>query len=158
MFKRAVKEAVVIILAAVAVALAVYAIRPDQTGPAPGAVAPGDAPPATAAGGIVEISIEAAFDGFESKAAVFADARHPADYAAGHIQGARNLYPSDPEPSLADLLAHLDPAAPIVTYCDGDGCHLATQLAELLILNGFTNVAYLKNGWSRWRARGYPVE
>ena len=52
----------------------------------------------------------------------------------------------------------VDPAKVIITYCDGEDCHLAPALAELLFFNGFNNVRYLRNGWTRWREGGFPVE
>jgi len=158
MMSQAVKEAVILSIVAVALAVAVYVVRPDKIGPAPGTVDGAGGQPASGEHGLAEIDIEDALRHLGEKGVIFADARHPADYEAGHIQGAVNLYASEPDAWLTDLLAGVDPQDLIITYCDGEDCHLATQLAELLILNGFVNVTYLKNGWTRWRQSGYPVE
>jgi rhodanese-related sulfurtransferase len=108
--------------------------------------------------GFSEISIEDAARLYEEKGAIIADARHATDFEAGHIKAAVNLYSADQDTWLPGFLEATDPATVIITYCDGNDCHLATQLAELLLLNGFERVHYLKNGWTRWREGGYPVE
>lgn len=158
MMKQAVKEAVILSIVAVALAVAVYVVRPDKIGPAPGTVDGADGQPSSVEQGFGEIGLEDALRHLGEKGVIFADARHPADYEAGHIQGAVNLYASEPDAWLSDFLAGVDPKDLIITYCDGEECHLATQLAELLALNGFENVTYLKNGWTRWREGGYPIE
>ena len=158
MVKQATKEAVVLIFVAVGIALAVYAVRPDKIGILPAAVNGDSGQPSSAENGFSEISIEEAVRLYDEKKAIFADARHVADFEAGHIKGAVHLVTADQEIWLADFLAATDPSTVIVTYCDGADCHLAPALAELLFFNGFIHVRYLKNGWTRWRAGGYPVE
>ena len=157
MVAHAVKEAVIIVVVAAGLALAVYAARPDKIGlspPAGGSRA--DAP--VAGEGILEITLADAWRHYEAQNAIFADARHATDYAAGHIRGAISMNPADPQAWLGDVLASTDAPTLIITYCDGESCHLATELAEILSLNGFENVRYLKNGWTRWRDSGHPVE
>lgn len=160
MLKQAAKEALILVGTAVAIAIAVYAVRPDRIGIFPSAVNQdaGQQPPAESESGYSEISLEDAVRLHRERGAVFADSRHAADFEAGHIQGAVNLYTADQETWLSEFLAATDPATVIVTYCDGADCHLAQALAELLFFNGFDNVRYLKNGWTRWRGGGFPVE
>ncbi len=158
MLKLAAKEALILIGTAVAVALAVYAIRPDRIAIIPAAVNPDTVQQSQTESGFSEISLEDAVRLYREKGAIFADSRHAADFAAGHIKGAVNLYTADQEAWLAEFLAATDPASVIVTYCDGADCHLAPTLAEFLFFNGFNNVHYLKNGWTRWRDSGFPVE
>ncbi len=158
MLKQTVKEALILVLAAVGIALAVYSARPDKIGSPQAAVDDGSDRQVPSEGGVAEISLEEALHRFEEKSAIFADARHAADFDAGHIKAAVHLYAADQDAWLSRFLSATDPLALIVTYCDGDDCHLATQLAELLYLNGFENVRFLKNGWTRWRERGFPVE
>jgi len=158
MIKQSIKEASILMLAALAIAVAVYAIRPDKIKPAAG-TKDNDAASISSAGQEGgEISIEAAWRLFQAKAALFADARHRADYEAGHIQGAMHLHTAEADAWLSDFLSATDPMTPIVAYCDGEACQLARDLAELLFLNGFENAHYLENGWTRWRERGLPVE
>ena len=158
MLKQATKEALILIGTAVAIALVVYTVRPDKIGVTPVALNEGDTRQSTAEKGFSEIPIDEALRLYEEKGAIFADARHAADFAVGHVKGAVHLYAADQAVWLPDFLAATDPATVIVTYCDGADCHLAPALAELLVINGFDNVRYLKNGWTRWREGGFPVE
>lgn len=165
MFKQAVREAMIIVFSAAVLGLIVYGARPERIGGVPSAGGDPAAEQATAASGLSgtpaemprEITLARAKQLFDDTDAIFADARHPADYAAGHIRGARNLYVGDPDQWLSGFLADTDPARVIVTYCDGEQCHLAPELAELLYFNGFDKVYYLTNGWTRWRSHGFPI-
>ena len=158
MLKLAAKEALILIGTAVTIAIAVYAVRPDKIGINPASLNQDAAQQSLSESGFSEISIEDAVRLYQENGAIFADARHSADFEAGHIQGAVHLYTADQEIWLNEFLAATDPATVIVTYCDGADCHLAPALAELLFFNGFNNVRYLKNGWTRWREGGFPVE
>lgn len=158
MVRQSIKEAFILVLVAVGVSLAVYAVRSDKIGTLPAAVSNGNVQQSPLEGGVAEISIDNALRRFEEKRAIFADARHKADFEAGHIKNAVHLYVAEQDVWLPGFLAATDPLAMIITYCDGEACHLATELAELLTINGFENVRYLKNGWTRWRDGGFPVE
>ena len=159
MFKQAAKEAIVIVLAAVAIGLAVYAVRSGKIpGRPPVLKIHGDDALSVGENNFPPISIDEAFRLYQEHKAVFADARHAVDYASGHIKGAVNLTVAESDSWLSDFLAATDPATIIITYCDGENCHLAPELAELLFFNGFEHVSYIENGWTRWREHGYPVE
>jgi rhodanese-related sulfurtransferase len=157
-FKQTITEAAVLILAAVGIAIAIHIIRPDKIAPVADRTTDGDTQTIQPSLGVREIRIEEVQHLFKEKDVLFADARHRADYEAGHIQGAVNLNVADPDAWLPDFMPATDPATRIVTYCDGESCPLAEELAELLVLNGFENVATLKNGLTRWRESGLPVE
>lgn len=157
-FKQTITEAAVLILAAVGIAIAIHIIRPDKIAPVADRTTDGDTQTIQPSLGVREIQIEEVQHLFKEKDVLFADARHRADYEAGHIQGAVNLNVADPDAWLPDFMPATDPATRIVTYCDGESCPLAEELAELLVLNGFENVATLKNGLTRWRESGLPVE
>ena len=156
MLKKTAKEAIVILAAATVIGLVVYAVRPDKIPPSPVANGIGEST-SSAEKGFSTISIDEAVAYHEKKQAIFADARHAVDYAAGHIRGALNLAIDDSTSWLSDFVAETDPNTVIITYCDGESCHLAPELAELLYFNGFDNVFYLENGWTRWRDGGHPI-
>lgn len=158
MLKNATREALILILAAVGIALAVYAVRPDKIGAPTMTAAPDVAEQSSVTSGFSEIPIEDARRLYEESSAIFADARHEVDFSAGHIKGAVHLFVDEQEIWLPDFLATTDPATVIITYCDGENCYLAPQLAELLFFNGFDKVYYLENGWTRWRESGFPVD
>jgi len=157
MIKKAAKEAAVLVLAAIALGMVVYAVRPDKIATRPALDTSGEAA-AAGESGVSMISIDEANRLYREKKALFADARHRVDFDAGHIDGAVSLPVTESALWLDDFLAATDPETVIVTYCDGKNCHLAPELAEMLYFNGFDHVYYLENGWTRWHERGYPVD
>lgn len=104
------------------------------------------------------ISLPHAQELWNSGAAVFLDARAPADYAAGHIPNALNLPALHFEEHFPRVAAQLAPEMQLVVYCDGEECELSHRLKELLAQVGFTNVAMLHNGWTSWRQAGLPTQ
>jgi rhodanese-related sulfurtransferase len=158
MFKQAAKEAVIILVAASIIGIVVYAVRPEKIPRTSVVNAPGENASSAEEKGGANISIDEAYRLYTKQQAIFVDARHGVDYAAGHIKGAVNLAVAESESWLSDFLAATDPATPIITYCDGENCHLAPELAQFLFFNGFDHVFYLENGWTRWRQKGFPVE
>lgn len=106
---------------------------------------------------ILEIPLEEAQILFLSKEAVFLDARSPEAYARGHIEGARNLPWASFEERAAAVLSDIPKETPIVTYCDGQGCALSTELAAALMARGYDQVRVLANGWSVWVEHGLPT-
>jgi rhodanese-related sulfurtransferase len=90
-------------------------------------------------------------------AALFLDAREPADYAAGHIGNALNL----PAQSFAQRFGGLAPMLTreslLILYCDGAECELSQRLRESLRQLGYTNTHLLFNGWTAWRQAGLPT-
>lgn len=158
MLKQAVKEAVIILGGAILIGSVVYAVRPDKIPRPSVADAPAQTAPSAEENGFSDISIDKAFGLFRESKALFIDARHAVDYAAGHINGAINLAVDESAAWLSDFIAATDPQTVIITYCDGENCHLAPELAELLFFNGFDHVFYLENGLTRWRQMGFPVQ
>lgn len=92
------------------------------------------------------------------KEAVFLDARPPEDFALGHIRCAQNVPLESFDQYFGCVMDKIPDDARIVTYCDGETCHLSEDLAEELVFMGYKNVKVLLNGWTRWREAGFPVE
>ena len=82
------------------------------------------------------------------------DLRAPAEYASGHILGARNM----PLADLGRRAGELDKykAKPVILYC-ADGSRSGAGVA-LLRKNGFANVVNLSGGYAAWQQAGLPVE
>jgi rhodanese-related sulfurtransferase len=139
-------EALIIVAAAALLGFGVNSLRPDGL-PAAGAAA------GTADGAI---TVDEALAHFESGDALFADARAPQDFSAGHIQGARSLPEHEFDAWIGEFLAGTPPEALIITYCDGAQCPLARSLAEKLSALGFSSARYMADGWEQWQARGLP--
>ncbi len=108
--------------------------------------------------GFQKIGIEAAIAHFKDETAIFADARSAVDFAAGHISGAFNLPPQQPDLWFEKIFTDVEPEKPVITYCDGANCALAKQLAQILADAGFEKVYYLVDGWGQWTAHNLPTE
>jgi rhodanese-related sulfurtransferase len=82
---------------------------------------------------------------------VVLDVRQDAEWATGHIDGARHVE--------AGALANRDPGlprtVPIAAHC-GHEQRSATALS-VLERHGYTNLHLIEGGWSAWQAASYPV-
>ena len=158
MLRQSIKQAAIILAVASALGFVVYGVRPDKIAEPVGIEDTDQQSLSVEDQQVSDIPVGEAFDLYQANNAIFIDARHAVDYDAGHIKGAIHLTTDESEFWLPDFLATTDSQAVIITYCDGQNCHLAPELAELLFFNGFDHVFYLENGWTRWRDSGYPVE
>jgi rhodanese-related sulfurtransferase len=86
--------------------------------------------------------------------ALVVDVRPAAEFAAGHILGAKNI----PLPELEKRVGELDKhkAKPVVVHCK-DGNRAGAGVATLRKA-GFTNVVNLTGGYGAWQQAGLPVE
>jgi rhodanese-related sulfurtransferase len=89
---------------------------------------------------------------------VFVDARPHSQFVQGHIRGALSLPWQEVDLYFETMVDRLDAATAIIIYCDGESCDLSHELALFLKEMGFENVRVLVNGWTLWRAAGYPIE
>jgi len=108
--------------------------------------------------GITGISSEEARNLFQSGAALFLDARDSEGFVEGHIKGALNLPINQFETVFPNLADRLSQAALIVTYCSDVTCHMSDELAQSLLLNGFSNVLVYLGGVEEWEQMGQPLE
>jgi rhodanese-related sulfurtransferase len=156
MWKRTLWEAIAILAIASVLGVLFNHYRPGGLE----LIAPKNPAPETieASNGIREISVQAAAAKFDSGNVVFADARSPEEFDLGHIRGALNLPPAEMDAWAEKLLSEIAPEVEVVTYCDGERCPLARELAGKLSLLGFERVYYLEDGWRKWRSRGLPVD
>ena len=152
MWLKIIKEAVWVMLIALTLAGAGYALRPGlmQLETGGNAVENGSA--------FSAVSLEDARTHFEKNDALFADARPMSAYSEGHIKGAVNLDPNEFDSWSGDFFSRVSPDQMIIAYCEGAQCRLSLELAEKLIWMGYENVYYLKNGWGLWKENQLPVE
>jgi rhodanese-related sulfurtransferase len=80
------------------------------------------------------------------------DVRPPAEYAAGHIAGARSV----PVTELRRHLRALPPDADVVAYCRGPYCVYADEAVRELACHGF-RARRLADGYPEWKRAGLPV-
>ncbi len=115
------------------------------------------APPRQARKADIFITLDQAMQLWRGGAALFLDAREPADYAAGHIGNALNLPALSFSEHFGEVSPLLTPNSELVLYCDGEECDLSHRLAESLRQMGCTNSHILSNGWTSWRRAGLPA-
>jgi rhodanese-related sulfurtransferase len=80
------------------------------------------------------------------------DVRPPAEYASGHISGAR----STPVTELRRHLRALPPGIDVVAYCRGPYCVYADEAVRELNRQGF-HARRLLDGFPEWKRAGLPV-
>lgn len=83
---------------------------------------------------------------------IIADARHPREFAKGHIEGAVNLSEEKFDSQVAGLLDKWAPGMKIGVYCDSAGCGSSERVAERLRRDfGLDGVFVLKGDWREWK-------
>jgi rhodanese-related sulfurtransferase len=82
------------------------------------------------------------------------DLRDTAAFAAGHVNGARNIAPEQRASAAESLKKFKDKM--LVLYCE-EGAQ-AASLTKQLHANGFTKVFTLRGGLAAWRAEGLPLK
>lgn len=82
------------------------------------------------------------------------DVRTPAEVAAGHIKGAKNIDFNAPD--FVQKISALDKTKPVAVYCAAGGRsgRSAIKLKEL----GFAQIYDLAGGMTEWKAKQKPVE
>ncbi len=104
------------------------------------------------------VDVPQAYDLWHRGEALFVDARSPEGFASGHIPGAVSV-PFDPtQLENEERLKALPMDRTLVIYCDGPGCALSHELAEMLQFLGYKHVLALPQGIAGWREAGYPME
>jgi rhodanese-related sulfurtransferase len=81
------------------------------------------------------------------------DVRTPAEYARGHVPGARNISIEDLVQRIGEIADHRD--AEVVVYCERGP--RALKAADLLTGAGFVSVRHLEGDMSGWREAGLPI-
>ena len=101
-----------------------------------------------------EVSAVEAVQLINRRDAVVLDVRTAAEYAGGHITGARNI----PEAQLAERVKELERfmARPIVVSC-ASGAR-SVRATAVLQKHGFTEVVNLRGGMGAWQQAGMPLE
>jgi rhodanese-related sulfurtransferase len=94
---------------------------------------------------------------YDRHKAVFVDARSREAFDAGHIEGAVSL----PVGNFDEEIGAFVPAHPfetyLVTYCSGRECDDSHELAVRLFSAGYDRVSVFIDGYPGWEAAGYPV-
>lgn len=94
---------------------------------------------------------------YESKGAVFVDARHYFDFRRGHIPSAINIPLAEFDSHRATVAA-LPRDTVIIVYCDGSECNSSIELAAKLYESGIGGVRIFFGGWQEWTNNNLPTE
>ena len=104
----------------------------------------------------LEITVEQAAALYESGAS-FLDARLPAEFEAGHVEGAFFLTAEMVGTSTPEVLEFLSRADPVVIYCGGGDCESSHNLAIMLEPLGFARLHIMVDGYPAWAGAGLPT-
>ncbi|TXI90115.1 MAG: hypothetical protein E6Q40_01375 [Cupriavidus sp.] len=133
-------------VAAIAVAVAINAMRPS---PIAWSVPAGKA--------VKSLSLEETLGASHDGQVVFLDARDPYFYAEGHLPRARNV-PRSQLGQAAKYVSALPRHSPVIVYCSDEGCADSGIVGRYLVTLGFQDVSVYKGGWEEWSAAELPVE
>ena len=90
--------------------------------------------------------------------AIVLDTRISAEFAAGHIPGAKLVERTSPDRvDTVGKITGSDKAAKLILYCNGPYCQASRALAGELVKAGYKNVKRYQLGLPVWRALGGPV-
>jgi rhodanese-related sulfurtransferase len=103
------------------------------------------------------INLEEARTLYETKGAIFIDARHEFDFRRGHIKSALSIPLSEFDSRLQSVKV-LPKDKVIIVYCDGSECNSSIELAAKLYENGFGGVRFFLGGWQEWSNSKLPTE
>lgn len=104
-----------------------------------------------------EVSTEQVRRVVQDGTALIIDTRSAAEFASGHIPGARAV--GGPEAVAAvEKIVSGNKAQPLVLYCNGPYCQASRRLGDQLVDAGFSNVTRYQLGIPVWRALGGPTE
>lgn len=105
-------------------------------------------------GGPGALSADGAVQLINREKAVVVDVCEPAEFAAGHVAGAKNIPLSQLEGKLATTVKNK--ALPVILVCySGARSSRAVSIAKKL---GFANAHSLSGGMGAWRSANLPVE
>ena len=110
--------------------------------------------PMVSSGGPGALSADGAVQLINREKAVVIDICEPAEFAAGHVAGAKNIPLGQLEGKLATTVKNK--ALPLILVCQsGARSSRALGIAKKL---GFDNVQSLSGGLGAWRSANLPIE
>jgi rhodanese-related sulfurtransferase len=136
---RAVRQAVLILFAALVPAVLTAAFHPRRPALSEQARLPGEERLETVLGW--------------GKTVLWLDARSPKEYEAEHLPGAILLNLEDWDALFPSFLEQWEPDKKVVVYCSSTACQLSHEVAQRLKESGISQVFVLKGGWEAWKSK-----
>lgn len=105
------------------------------------------------------ISLDDAMMYFQSREAIFVDARYKEEFDEGHIKGAINLPFEEFDKYYNSIKEKLPSDKILVIYCAGTECEASLFLARLLRNLGYRNenIRVFFGGWEQWHKANLPT-
>ena len=103
------------------------------------------------------ISLDDAMMYFQSKEAIFLDARYKDEFDYGHIKGAINLPFEEFDKYYYSVKNKLPLDRTLIIYCSGTECEASLFLARLLRGLGYRNLKVFFGGWEGWQKANLPI-
>jgi len=103
------------------------------------------------------ITLAQAIEIFNSKKALFVDARDQWDFAEAHIKGAINIPEFSFNPNNRKL-AQIPKNQILIIYCSGDACSVSKRLTSKLLELGYLKSYVYLGGMREWLEAKLPIE
>jgi rhodanese-related sulfurtransferase len=84
---------------------------------------------------------------------LWVDARSAEEYESDHVPGAISLNLENWDQLFPKFLDHWVPEKKVVVYCSAATCELSREVAERLRKGGVSSVFVLKGGWEAWKTK-----
>jgi rhodanese-related sulfurtransferase len=136
---RSIRQAIVILFAALIPAVLVAAFHPRRPALSEERRLPGEERLETVLGW--------------KKPVLWVDARSPKEYEAEHVPGAILLNLEDWDTLFPSFLEEWEPDEKVVVYCSSTACQLSHEVAQRLKQSGISPVFVLKGGWEAWKSK-----
>ena len=130
-----VRQAGIILLAALALAATTAAVHPKR----PSFLTPPNDPN--------EVTLNQA----QQWKTLWVDARSEAEFAAGHIPGAICLNFDNWPEAFPKFLDRFSADQRVVVYCSAASCQLSREIADKLRASGVADAYFLQGGWEAWK-------
>lgn len=88
----------------------------------------------------------------------FYDAREKRHYNKQHIKGAKLIDFDRSKAEYMTINLPKDKDEALVFYCYGESCASSYEAASAVKKQGYKNVYWMINGFTQWKAKGYPLE
>jgi len=91
---------------------------------------------------------------------LFVDARKPDLYEEGHIPGAMQCDPYEPDEALDDIVARANGVERVIVYCGGGDCEDSIFMCRELVEAGVASdsIYLYPGGWKEWTTNEMPTQ
>ncbi len=91
---------------------------------------------------------------------LFVDARKPDLYEEGHIPGAVQCDPYEPDDAMDDIVARANGVERVIVYCGGGDCEDSIFMCRELVGAGLTydSIFLYPGGWKEWSGNKMPTQ